>query len=80
VVLFGTLESAGTVEVEVGGETLTVEYVPGVRNALNATSITAAEERGSARVTKAAGELVAFYTPFSLAVAAFRPDAQIVGQ
>ena len=75
-----TLEAAGTLYVEVAGETLTVEWVPGVRSALNSRSIADAQERGSARVTNAAGELVAFDTPFWFAVAAFRLDAQIVGQ
>ena len=74
------LEAAGTIDVEVRGEALTVEWVPGVRSALNEQSIDASEERGYARVTNAAGELVAFDTPFWFAVAAFRPDAQIFGQ
>jgi hypothetical protein len=80
VVPIAMLEAAGTLDVEVAGETLTVEWVPGVRSALNSRSIADAQERGSARVTNAAGELVAFDTPFWFAVAAFRPDVHIFGQ
>jgi hypothetical protein len=79
VVPFSTLELAGAIEVEVAGEPLTVEWVTGVRSALNDQSIVDAEDRGSARVTNAAGELVAFDTPFWFSVAAFRPNAEIVG-
>ncbi len=78
VVPFAALEAAGSVEVEVGGETLLVEWVPGVRSALDAPAIPDSEERGSARVTNATGELVPYDTPFWFAVAAFRPDATVV--
>lgn len=78
VVPFSALEAAGTIDVDVAGEMLTVEWVAGVRSSLNGQSIGESEERGSARVTNAAGELVTFDTPFWFAVAAFRPDARIV--
>ena len=78
VVPFGALEAAGTIEVDVAGELLTVEWVGGVRSSLNGPSIGESEERGSARVTNTAGELVTFDTPFWFAVAAFRPDARVV--
>ncbi|MGI9659068.1 MAG: DUF3179 domain-containing (seleno)protein, partial [Gaiellaceae bacterium] len=80
VVPFGALEAAGTISVDVAGEMLTVEWIGGVRSSLNGQSIGDSEERGSARVTDAAGELVTFDTPFWFAVAAFRPDARVVDQ
>ncbi|MGI9658977.1 MAG: DUF3179 domain-containing (seleno)protein [Gaiellaceae bacterium] len=80
VVPFSALETAGTIPVEVAGEMLTVEWVGGVRSSLNGQTIGDSEERGAARVTNAAGELVTFDTPFWFAVAAFRPDARVVAQ
>lgn len=77
-VSFAALEAAGAIDVEIGDETLSVEWVPGVRSALDSRSIAEGAERGSARVTNADGELVPYDTPFWFAVAAFRPDAQIV--
>jgi hypothetical protein len=77
-VAFSALAAAGTIEVEVDGELLTVEFVPGVSTALGAESIPDGEDRGSARVTDENGSLVAFDTPFWFAVAAFRPDATII--
>lgn len=78
VVPFSALEAAGTIAVDVAGEMLSVEWVGGVRSSLNSQLIGDSEERGSARVTNAAGELVTFDTPFWFAVAAFRPDARVV--
>ncbi len=75
---FDALESAGTIAVDVAGEALTVEFVAGVRSALNYPNIKDSEKRGAARVTDVTGELVPFDTPFWFAVAAFRPDARIV--
>jgi hypothetical protein len=77
-VAFSALAAAGTIEVEVDGELLTVEFVPGVSTALGSESIPDGEDRGSARVTDENGSLVAFDTPFWFAVAAFRPDATII--
>jgi hypothetical protein len=80
VVPFPVLAEAGTIDVEVGGETLEVSWVPGVRSALDDDSIADGRIVGSAQTRLAAtGEPVPFDTPFWFAVAAFRPDARIVG-
>jgi Protein of unknown function (DUF3179) len=76
---FAALQSAAGLEVEVGGDVLEVEWVPGVRSALDSTNIFEGRTVGSARVRSTdTGEPVAFDTPFWFAVAAFRPDVQIV--
>jgi uncharacterized protein DUF3179 len=76
---FTALEKLGRVEVEVGGETLEVIWVPGVRSALDTTDIFEGRTVGSADVRSSeSGEPVAFDTPFWFAVAAFRPDVKIV--
>jgi hypothetical protein len=68
------------VEVELGGESVVVEWVPGVRSPLDSPFVAGGREVGSATVTSAAtGEPVPFDQPFWFAVAAFRPDARIVG-
>jgi hypothetical protein len=76
---FMALEKLGRVEVELGGETLEVIWVPGVRSALDSTNIFEGRTVGSAEVTSTeTGAPVAFDTPFWFAVAAFRPDVKIV--
>ena len=76
---FTALESAKRVEVEVGGELLEVEWVPGVRSALDETNIFEGRTVGSADVRSAeTGAPVAFDTPFWFTVAAFRPNVKIV--
>jgi hypothetical protein len=76
---FTALEKLGRVQVEVGGETLEVIWVPGVRSALDSTNIFEGRTVGSADVRSSeSGEPVAFDTPFWFAVAAFRPDVKIV--
>jgi Protein of unknown function (DUF3179) len=79
VVPFSLLAERGRVEVEVGGEDLVVEWVPGVGSPLDEPFVAAGRDVGSAAVTDAAtGEPVVFDQPFWFAVAAFRPDARIV--
>jgi hypothetical protein len=79
VVPFALLAERGRVEVQVGGEGVVVEWVPGVGSPLDEPFVAAGREVGSAEVTSAAnGEPVAFDQPFWFAVAAFRPNARIV--
>jgi Protein of unknown function (DUF3179) len=76
---FTALEDAGRLEVEVGGDLLEVEWIPGVRSALDSTDIFEGRTVGSAEVRSVDSDApVAFDTPFWFAVAAFRPDVQIV--
>ena len=79
VVPFAALEQAGRIEVEAGGDALEVAWIAGVRSALDDGDIAAGQVVGSAEVRSVeTGELVAFDTPFWFAVAAFRPDVEIV--
>jgi len=76
---FTALEKLGRVEVEVGGESLEVIWVPGVRSALDSTNIFEGRTVGSADVRSLDSDApAAFDTPFWFAVAAFRPDVRIV--
>jgi Protein of unknown function (DUF3179) len=78
---FSVLAKAGRMEVEIGGDVLALEWVPGARSALDHPAIAAGREVGSARVRLlGSGEPVAFDTPFWFAVAAFRPDVRVVGR
>jgi hypothetical protein len=78
---FAVLRERGRVEVEIGGETFVVEWVPGVRSALDSAAIAEGREVGSAKVTSTArGEAVAFDQPFWFAVAAFRPHVRLIGR
>jgi hypothetical protein len=80
-VSFSALSKAGRMEVEVGGDVLALEWVPGARSALGHPAIAAGREVGSARVRLLdSGEPVVFDTPFWFAVAAFRPDVRVVGR
>jgi Protein of unknown function (DUF3179) len=76
---FTALEKLGRVEVEVGGESLEVIWVPGVRSALDSTNIFEGRTVGSADVRSLESDApVPFDTPFWFAVAAFRPDTRII--
>jgi hypothetical protein len=75
---FPALAEAGSIRLELGGETLVVELVPEVRSALDEPDVNDGRLVGSARVTTAAGEPIPFDTPFWFAVAAFRPDIRLV--
>jgi hypothetical protein len=76
---FTALVKLGRVEVEVGGESLEVIWVPGVRSALDSTNIFEGRTVGSADVRSLESDApVAFDTPFWFAVAAFRPDTRII--
>jgi Protein of unknown function (DUF3179) len=80
VVPFSALTEAKTIEVEVGGEELEVTWRPGTRSALDSGVIASARDVGTALVrSRETGELVVFDLPFWFAVAAFAPDAEIVG-
>lgn len=80
-VSFSALAKAGRMEVAVGGDVLSVEWIPGARSALDDPAIAAGREVGAARVRLlGSGEPVAFDTPFWFAVAAFRPDVRVVGR
>jgi Protein of unknown function (DUF3179) len=81
VVPLSLLQRQKTVEVTVGGERLEVSWVPGVSSALDSASIAAGRQVGSADVRSLeTGGTVAFDLPFWFAVAAFRPNAEIVGR
>ncbi len=76
---FTLLEKRRRLELEVGGELLAVEYVPGVRTSLGSPFIKEGEEVGSVSVRALPdGAPVPFDTPFWFAVAAFRPDVRVV--
>jgi hypothetical protein len=80
VVPFSVLAERELVEVMVGDEKVVVEWVPGVRSPLDSSFVASGREVGSAAVTAdATGEPVPFDQPFWFAVAAFRPDARIIG-
>jgi hypothetical protein len=80
VIPFTVLAERKRVEVELGGESVVVEWVPGVRSPLDSSFVAGGREVGSATATSAAsGQPVPFDQPFWFAVAAFRPDARIVG-
>jgi Protein of unknown function (DUF3179) len=78
VVPYSVLEREGTVRVVVGGERLVVRFRPGPVSPLDGASIAAGREIGAAEVLRD-GRLVEFEEPFWFVVAAFRPDARIVG-
>ena len=80
VVPFPVLEDRQTIEVELGGERLEISWVAGVRSALDATEIAEGRDVGSADVRSLeTGERVPFDQPLWFSVAAFRPDAPILG-
>jgi hypothetical protein len=73
---FTDLREEKEITVEVGGEELFIVFVPGVASPFEGGA--AGRHVGSARVRTGSGELVPFDTPFWFAVAAFRPDIEIV--
>ena len=76
---FTLLGQRRTLELVVGGDRLVLELVPGVRSSLDSPFIDEGRFVGSVTVRSApGGELVPFDTPFWFAVAAFRPDVQVV--
>ncbi|MEX2210359.1 MAG: DUF3179 domain-containing protein [Gaiellaceae bacterium] len=77
VVPFSVLRERNVVEIEVGGEELTVRWRAGVSSSLDDDSVAGGRDVGTAEVLRD-GELVPFDQPFWFAVAAFRPDARIV--
>ena len=80
VVPFTVLAERKRVELDLGGESVVIEWVPGVDSPLDSPFVAGGREVGSAAVTSAAtGAPMPFDQPFWFAVAAFRPDARIVG-
>lgn len=76
---FPALEVAEVIEVEVGGDPLEVIWLPGVLSPFGSGDHPDGKEVGSADVRLVeTGETVPFDTPFWFAVAAFRPDVQVV--
>jgi hypothetical protein len=78
VVPYSALARKRAVRVVVGGERLVVRFQHGTVSPLDADSIAGGREVGAAEVLRD-GRLVAFEEPFWFVVAAFRPDARIVG-
>ena len=65
------------IEIETDEGTLAVRWRPGVASALDEAEIAAGRDVGAARVNLD-GQPIAFSEPFWFAVAAFRPDIEIV--
>lgn len=79
VVPFSALAREKEIELEIGGERLSVIWKPGARSALDSSDIGEGREVGSAEVRSAeTGDLVVFDLPFWFAVAAFAEHARIV--
>jgi hypothetical protein len=74
---YSALASRGTITLETAGGELVVRWRPGVASALDAADVDAGRDVGSASVL-IDGEPVPFSEPFWFAVAAFRPDIEIV--
>jgi hypothetical protein len=74
---FSVLRSRKELEVEVGGDTLTVRWRGGVASALDADEVAGGRDVGAADVLLN-GRRVPFDQPFWFAVASFRPDIRIV--
>jgi hypothetical protein len=74
---FSALVDERTIEVDTDEGQLAVTWKPGVASALDSGAIAEGRDVGSASVTLE-GEPVAFTEPFWFAVAAFRPDIEIV--
>jgi Protein of unknown function (DUF3179) len=76
---FSLLEERKTLELELGGERLELEFIPGVRSSLDDASIEEGREVGTVTVRSLPDRKpVAFDTPFWFAVAAFRPDVHVI--
>jgi len=74
---FTSLVKERAIEIETGEGSVVVRWHPGVGSALDEASIAAGREVGAATVFLD-GEPVPFSEPFWFAVAAFRPDIEIV--
>lgn len=74
---FRVLAEQRVIELETDAGELVVRWREGVASALDASSIAEGRDVGSASVLLE-GELVPFTEPFWFAVAAFRPDIEIV--
>jgi hypothetical protein len=77
VVPHSALSEKREIEVMLGGRTFVVRWSPGVASALDSGSISDGRDVGAVEVLEQ-GKAVPFHEPFWFAVAAFRPDAQIV--
>ena len=74
---FSALADKRNIEIETDEGQLAVHWRPGVASALDSTTIPQGRDVGSASV-RLDGEPVPFSEPFWFAVAAFRPDIEIV--
>jgi hypothetical protein len=74
---FSSLTKERTIEVETDSGTLVVRWEGGVASALDEAAIATGRDVGAATV-RLDGELVPFSEPFWFAVAALRPDIEIV--
>ncbi len=74
---FSTLRERKVVRVEVGGHRLVVRWRGGVASALDDWEVASGRDVGAAEVLEG-GRLVPFDQPFWFAVAAFRPNVQVV--
>jgi Protein of unknown function (DUF3179) len=75
---YSTLDGKRRIELETDAGTLVVTWRPGIASALDSAAIVLGRDVGSATV-QLDGEPVPFSEPFWFAVAAFRPDIEIVG-
>ncbi|GIU94050.1 MAG: hypothetical protein KatS3mg012_0507 [Gaiellaceae bacterium] len=74
---FSSLAEKRTIEIETAEGTVAVRWTPGVSSALHHVTIASGRDVGATSVTLD-GEPYPFHEPFWFAVAAFRPDIQIV--
>ena len=74
---FSSLAEKRTITVETDDGELVVRWKPGVASALDRPGVAGGRDVGAAAVTLD-GERVPFHEPFWFAVAAFRPDIEIV--
>jgi hypothetical protein len=74
---FSVLVRKRVIELDTTAGELVVRWRPGVASALGAAAIAAGRDVGSASVLLD-GKVVPFFEPFWFAVAAFRPDIEIV--
>ncbi|HET9460319.1 MAG TPA: DUF3179 domain-containing (seleno)protein, partial [Gaiellaceae bacterium] len=72
-----SLAKKRTIMLETGGREIEVRWKGGVASALDGPGIASGRDVGSVTVT-VDGEPVPFHEPFWFAVAAFRPDVEIV--
>jgi len=74
---FSSLAKRPTIEIETDAGTLVVRWRPGVASPLDDVAVVSGRDVGTASV-ELGGEPVPFHEPFWFAVAAFRPDIEIV--